>query len=537
MEECKFNELGVFIECASNAVPKIDTLKKFVGLMQKMGYNSLYLGTADTYKIEGEEYFGYMRGRYTASEIKELDAFCEQRGIELVPAIQTLAHLKFLPNYHDYKDFFDNTDIMLVDDERTYILIDKMFAAMRNCFTSSRINIGMDEAFLLGSGKHLQKYGYEDRVSIMLRHLSRVIDIAKNYGFECEMWSDMFFRLGTTMDGYQGDCSACAEVRKKIPSNLKLVYWNYSSTTYSQNCAVLDKHLELSANVGYAGGLWKWIGYAPDNRFSIQIGEDALNACIDKGIKSFIVTLWGDNGGETSLFSILPSLFFYAEKAHGRAVNKDKFFNITGVRFDDFMTLDYLNNPYKKNLKTLANKNYWCLYNDLLLGTFDCIISDGLSGAYANIAIELAQINGGEYSYIFNTLATLAKVLGIKAGLGKKIKSAYDKRDFTLLERLANKDIPKLIEFYNEFFDNFVVGWNAENKSFGVEVPCVRIGGLIQRAKYVQRQICDFINNKTSAIAELDEVRLPLGYGYERGQDEDSYLDMNYQRMVTHGFI
>lgn len=62
-----FKDFGVFVECASNSVPTVATLKKFAALVARMGYNVLYLGTADTYEIPSEPYFGYNRGRYTTA--------------------------------------------------------------------------------------------------------------------------------------------------------------------------------------------------------------------------------------------------------------------------------------------------------------------------------------------------------------------------------------------------------------------------------------------------------------------------------------
>ena len=86
-----FNEFGILLGCAANAVPRVETLEKYADIMHELGYNTLYLETADTYKIDGEPYFGYMRGGYSAAEIRRLDAYCRERGIELVPAIQTLS--------------------------------------------------------------------------------------------------------------------------------------------------------------------------------------------------------------------------------------------------------------------------------------------------------------------------------------------------------------------------------------------------------------------------------------------------------------
>lgn len=58
-----------------------------------MGMNVLMLYTEDTYEVPGEPYFGSYRGRYTKAEIQEMDAYASMFGIELVPCIQTLAHL------------------------------------------------------------------------------------------------------------------------------------------------------------------------------------------------------------------------------------------------------------------------------------------------------------------------------------------------------------------------------------------------------------------------------------------------------------
>ena len=49
---------------------------------------------------------------------------------------------------------------------------------------------------MLGRGKYLDKNGYQNRFEIMVKHLSRVLDICKKYGLEPMMWSDMFFAQG-----------------------------------------------------------------------------------------------------------------------------------------------------------------------------------------------------------------------------------------------------------------------------------------------------------------------------------------------------
>lgn len=45
-------------------------------------------------------------------------------------------------------------------------------------FFSRLINIDMDEAHMLRLGKYLTQDGYQDRVSILICHLRRVVEIA-----------------------------------------------------------------------------------------------------------------------------------------------------------------------------------------------------------------------------------------------------------------------------------------------------------------------------------------------------------------------
>ena len=162
-----------------------------------MGYNTVQLYTEDTYEADGEPYFGYLRGRYSKAELKELDAYARGIGIELVPCIQTLAHLGGITRWAEYGGITDIGDILLAGEERTYELIEHMFRTCAECFTSRRINIGMDEAHMLGLGAYLDKHGYKDRFSILSEHLRRVCEIADKYGFKPMMWSDMFFRLAS----------------------------------------------------------------------------------------------------------------------------------------------------------------------------------------------------------------------------------------------------------------------------------------------------------------------------------------------------
>ena len=139
---CKnFDTLGVMLDCSRNAVMNVAELRRFIKLLSKMGYNQFQLYMEDVYEIEGEEYFGYRRGKYSKSELKEIASIGEEYGVEVVPCIQTLAHLGIF-RWKRFAPLRDTADILLVGDPEVYKLIDKMFATLRECFKTDKIHIG-----------------------------------------------------------------------------------------------------------------------------------------------------------------------------------------------------------------------------------------------------------------------------------------------------------------------------------------------------------------------------------------------------------
>lgn len=133
---------GIMIDCSRNAVMTPEAIKRFVNIISALGYDTLMLYTEDTYEVDGEPLFGYQRGRYSKDELRDVDNYCFQNNVELVPCIQTLAHLNSIFKWSDeYEKIRDYDDILLVDDERTYQLIDRMFSSLASCLRSRRIHI------------------------------------------------------------------------------------------------------------------------------------------------------------------------------------------------------------------------------------------------------------------------------------------------------------------------------------------------------------------------------------------------------------
>lgn len=514
-QNCSFKDFGIMLDISRNAVLKVETIKDVILHLALLGYNSLQLYTEDTLEVENEEYFGYMRGALTGEEIKEIDHYCKLFGIELIPCIQTLAHLNQITRYERYDKIIDYSDILLVGEEKTYELLENIFKTVSKNFTSRNINIGMDEAHMVGLGKYLDRNGYKNRFDIMLEHLNRVLELCKKYDFKPQMWSDMFFRLISGGDYYNTKIDK--DVQKlfdKIPKEVKLIYWDYYSLDPDRYENNLNLHKKISNNVGFAGGAWKWTGFAPDNLFSIKTGEQSMKACKNMGMDSFLLTCWGDNGAEASVYSILPSIYYYAEEAYSGHFDKDLFVHLAGINFDDFMKIDLPNRIKKPIDYDRNNASKFFLYNDLLIGTFDSLVFDSIDEIYEKNALELREVcsKSDRYGYLFNTLSKLCEVLSLKTKLGVDLKTAYNNKDKQKLLEIKDTVLPQLISKLDSFYESFFYQWHMENKSFGFEVQSIRIGGLITRIKYVQKRLEQYLNGEILKIEELEITRKPFSY-------------------------
>jgi len=516
-ETPSYDNLGVMIDCSRNAVLHIDAFKTMIRRLALMGYSTVQLYTEDTYEIEAYPYFGYMRGRYTANQWKNMDQYAALFGIELVPCIQTLAHLGPALKWAAHAELVDCNDILLIDEPKTYQLIDEMFRTMADNLSSRSINIGMDEAHMMGLGKYLDKHGYHDRSSLMMKHFAKVMDIARSYGYKPMMWSDMFFRLASGGEYYDPESPIRADIATLIPEDLKLVYWDYYTEDRMKYDGMMRKHKQLSDNIIFAGGAWKWMGFAPNNAFSRHIGIMAHESCVASGIRETLVTAWGDNGAECSFFAILPTLQLWAELCYkntgDEAVLQERFATCAGGDYRDFIFLDLANlvpdNPSPgRSMGNQVNPSKYLLYQDVLYGLFDKhVLPDAYKEHYGRSASLLgaAAERNQEWSFLFETQAALCSLLELKASAGIEIREAYHRGDKEQLRNYTEMLLPEMKNRAMRFMNAYRHQWMKENKIFGMDVFDLRMGGLLQRIETAIYRIGQFVNGEVQTLEELDE--------------------------------
>ncbi|WP_416147288.1 beta-N-acetylhexosaminidase [Salipaludibacillus sp. HK11] len=538
-EEPYFQTNGVMVDASRNGVLKTDELKKILRKMATMGLNVLMVYTEDTYEVPEYPYFGYMRGRYKLRELRLCDDYAHELGIEMIPCIQTLAHLTEALKWNYAANIKDTADILLVGELETHQFIENIIEAASKPFRSQRIHIGMDEAHQLGLGKYLDKNGYRERFNIMNEHLQRVVSIAEKNGLKTMIWSDMYFRLGSK-DGsyYDLEASIPEEVIASIP-NTQLVYWDYYHTDKKFYKEFIQKHLKLGSAPIFAGGVWTWNGIAPNYGKARATTEAALLACKEEGIEEVFLTMWGDNGAETPLVSGLPMLQLFAEHAYREHVNDEhlqsRFETCAGGRWEDFMILNQFDETpgVSKNNLHESNPSKFLLWQDVLIGLYDKNIHGlSLNDHYEKMISKLnrATEENPQWYLLFDFYRNLAIVLSVKAEIGIKLKEIYDAKDKQEMQLLMKK-LEELMQNADALRKCHRDLWFSTNKPFGWEVLEIRYGGLSARLETVHHRMEKWIKGDIAEVEELEEERLEFEGPYEMPSGS---LGRNiYKRIVT----
>ena len=536
MAKMKFEKFGVMVDMSRNSVMTVDALKRFMDALAKMGYNCLFLYTEDTYEVDGEPYFGYLRGRYSKDEMKEIDAYGESLGIEVIPCIQTLAHIATFMRWSKVPG--DTPDILLVGDERTYELIDHMFATLSECFRTRRLHIGMDEAHMLGKGLYLERHGYEDPNVIIKKHLDRIKEIAAKYGYDLMLWSDMFFRPWTNNCYYTKRTEVPKEYVEARPEGIIPVYWDYYHTEFDMYDGMMYNHKQFDKDFWFAGGAWTWTGYMPQNGFTLTTMLPALEAARKNKTKNVFFTMWGDDGGECSRFAVLPSLFYLSEIAKGNTDEekiKVRFKQKFGLAYDDFMLLDQLDRVAGNGEGThaYANPSKYALASDTFTGWLDYTIEPNAAYRFEELSEKLAAVakKSRRFAPLFNEAAKLSSLLAVKYDLGLRVRAAYKAGDKETLEKIAKEDYPLAIRRLSVFMDAVEKQWLTENKRFGLDVQHIRLGGIKTRLEFCRKSLLSYLAGEMESIPELEEEILPWA------KSEKSTCWNSAQKAMTVGSI
>jgi len=497
-----FKKIGPMLDVSRGGVMNVDGVKKMIDKVSTLGMNMLMLYTEAHFEMEKYPLFGYMIGKYKISELWEIDRYGDEHGVEIIPCVQTLGHLEKYMKYGEVPS--ENSRVLLCGDERTYEFIEEIVKTMSIAFKSRNIHIGMDEAEGLGMGNYFKKHGLCDKGEILNKHLRRVIDITKKYGYEPMMWSDMYYSTISGSDYYKRGYEIPESVIDGAPEDIMHVYWDYYHCDYEFYEEKLTQEARFKNKIGFAGGVWTWDGFLPNFSHTYNTMKPALECSIDRNIDFMLATLWGNDGCETDYHLALSGLAIFSEYCYrGKECTKDEIFEVSKYICGEGEELTYAISDFWMGESGAERVGKGIIYSDLLIDTycrttdFDAVLKT--YGKALEIIEKHKDIEG--YSYykaVFEAAFVKAEIMG-------KLRHSYKSGDTETIKIISSSLIPDLRIKLRKMYEEFKKRWFMHYKAVGFERFPARFGGMDLRLEYVNETLCKYLNGEIMQIEELEE--------------------------------
>lgn len=272
---------GVMLDVSRARVPRLDALKRVVALLAHYKINQFQLYIEHTYLFSQRRAFGESMGALTGEEMRELDTFCRQRHVELVPNLQSFGHQRHLLNLPEYAHLSETSWKWTLTParEETYDLLAEMYKEFLPNFSSTQFNVDCDETWDHGLGQSKPLADQLGKGRVYLNHLLRLREMAAQYGKTIQVWADI------VLDH--------PELIPEIPSDVTLLDWRYED---QPSYPTVETLAQTGHKFMVCPGVSTWNTLFPrlDNAIGNILGY--TRAGIEHGAVGMLNTDWGDYG-------------------------------------------------------------------------------------------------------------------------------------------------------------------------------------------------------------------------------------------------
>lgn len=308
-DEPDYADRGFYHDVTRGRVPKLETLKALADELTLYKYNSLQLYVEDAFAYAELEGVMSPDEVLSAEEIIELDGYCRDRFIELVPSVSCFGHLynllqsekyKHLCEYENYEptqhywiEKMAHHTIDVSNDESIEVvksMIDQFIPLCR----SDKFNICCDETFDLCRGRNAGKDPGEE----YFKFVKKIVDHVKSRGKRVMMWGDIALNH--------------PEHLSKLPEDVIMLNWTYEKE---------PKEAKIAAFDGTPFTQYVCPGTSSWNRFIEETDRASGNitslAIYGKrhGAEGILTTNWGDYGNTCPLGAEQYGIALAAERS------------------------------------------------------------------------------------------------------------------------------------------------------------------------------------------------------------------------------
>ncbi len=318
--------VGYMLDVSRFRVPRMETVKRQVDILSSLGYNHFELYTEHTFAYPGHEDVLREASPFTPSEIRELDAYCAERGIELVPNQNSFGHLGHWLRHPAYNQLAEapqggtrhgewvcsRPDSLCPTDPESVKFVAGLYDALLPCFRSKYVNVGGDETMELLDdgevrvGRSAAQIREKGAHRVYIEFLNKLHGLVVERGHEMMFWGDIVLQK--------------PELVKDLPKDLIALDWGYEADhPFARETAALR---EAGLRFIVCPGTSTWCTLLGRTDVMMANIDNAIENGEKNGAMGALLTDWEQFPNPWTCS--LPAIVYFAHRARGEKLSESE---------------------------------------------------------------------------------------------------------------------------------------------------------------------------------------------------------------------
>lgn len=305
---------GVLLDISRDRVPILRDLESIIDDLASIGYNHLQLYTEHAFAYAKHAQVWGEASPLDADDVKQLDAYCRARGIELAANQNCFGHLRAWLKHPEFADLAEiepggvwkfmhwerrGPFSLNPADPASLSFVRGLLEELLPLFTSERVNIGCDETFDVGWGRSRERVEARGKELMQLKGLSeeqardaaraelffefvgKVCEVVREQGKKPLMWADIALHH--------------PEMLGLLPRDVTGLVWGYEPES------AFARGVQTIRDAGLSGawvcpGTSNWRSITGRTREAQENMARAATEGMANGAEGYLVCEWGDMG-------------------------------------------------------------------------------------------------------------------------------------------------------------------------------------------------------------------------------------------------
>jgi hexosaminidase len=314
---------GFMLDASRCKVPTMEAILGLIDLLSELRFNELQLYVEHTFAFRDHETVWKEASPLTGEEIREIDRYCKDRFIELVPNLNSFGHFERWLMHEPYKhlaecpDGFRRENPYIVRDHGTTLkpnqssldFVDSLYSEYLPNFSSNKFNVGMDEPWELGQGWSKEEIERRGKDKVYLDHLEGIRKLVEKHGKHMQFWADVLLEK--------------PENASLLSPTASPIIWGYEANHPFPEQARAISSCGLSYCLAPGTATWRsFTGRWVTAKANV---ESAVQNAVEHNAEGVLLTAWGDCGNHQPWSTLYPPLLYAAHMTwNGKQLTDDQ---------------------------------------------------------------------------------------------------------------------------------------------------------------------------------------------------------------------